>query len=413
MHFIENRIQELIVLILLVFISGAIAKVPFLFNIDPELFYPRNIGTIVFPTLITYLSLRYKFNLYIWLIYLVISFITIIFLNLIPGGDNSDTFFLSSTHSLFFLFSICGLVYIGGIRGNNNKRIDFLHYCGDLIIMSGLLFISGGLFTAITIGLFQLIGFNIEDFYFENVVVWGLPSIPLIASYLIFNNEDLVSKISPIIAKIFTPFVFLILFIFSFAIIFSDKNILVDRELLLMFNIIIIAVLALILFSLSHIRSSNKFQVILLFSLSLVSIIDNLIVLFAISSRLFELGITPNRLALTALWSWCSEIIATFILVFGIFYIVEPNLEIQGEVVNFGLGALDALPVGILVWVIGMTLGGTTGFAINPARDFGPRLVYSLLPRKNKNADWSYSWVPIFGPFSGAILAGLLYNFIM
>lgn len=108
-----------------------------------------------------------------------------------------------------------------------------------------------------------------------------------------------------------------------------------------------------------------------------------------------------------------SEIIATFILVFGIFYIVEPNLEIQGEVVNFGLGALDALPVGILVWVIGMTLGGTTGFAINPARDFGPRLVYSLLPRKNKNADWSYSWVPIFGPFSGAILAGLLYNFIM
>ena len=301
MGFTENRKQELIVLIFLIFISGAIAKVPFLFNIDPELFYPRNIGTIVFPTLITYLSLRYKFNLYIWLIYLVISFITIIFLNLIPGGDNSDTFFLSSTHSLFFLLSICGLAFIGGIRGNNNKRVDFLHYCGDLIIMSGLLLISGGLFTAITIGLFQLIGFHIEDFYFENVVVWGLPAIPLIASYLIFNNEDLVSKISPIIAKIFTPFVFLILFIFSFAIIFSDKNILVDRELLLMFNIIIIAVLALILFSLSHISSSNKFQFVLLFCLSLVSITDNLIVLFAISSRLLEFGITPNRLALTGL----------------------------------------------------------------------------------------------------------------
>ena len=301
MDFTENRKHELIVLIFLIFISGAIAKVPFLFNIDPELFYPRNIGTIVFPTLITYLSLRYKFNLYIWLIYLVISFITIIFLNLIPGGDNSDTFFLSSTHSLFFLLSICGLAFIGGIRGNNNKRVDFLHYCGDLIIMSGILLISGGLFTAITIGLFQLIGFHIENFYFENVVVWGLPAIPLIASYLIFNNEDLVSKISPIIAKIFTPFVFLILFIFSFAIIFSDKNMLVDRELLLMFNIIIIAVLALILFSLSHISSSNKFQFILLFCLSLVSITDNLIVLFAISSRLLEFGITPNRLALTGL----------------------------------------------------------------------------------------------------------------
>ena len=53
------------------------------------------------------------------------------------------------------------------------------------------------------------------------------------------------------------------------------------------------------------------------------------------------------------------------------------------------------------------------GFAINPARDFGPRLVYSLLPRKNKNADWSYSWIPVLGPILGAILAGLLYNFIM
>ena len=108
-----------------------------------------------------------------------------------------------------------------------------------------------------------------------------------------------------------------------------------------------------------------------------------------------------------------SETIATFILVFAIFYIVEPNLKIEGEVVNFGLGALDALPVGILVWVIGMTLGGTTGFAINPARDFGPRLVYSLLPRKNKNADWSYSWIPVLGPILGAISAGFLYNFIM
>ena len=65
--------------------------------------------------------------------------------------------------------------------------------------------------------------------------------------------------------------------------------------------------------------------------------------------------------------------------------------------------------MGIVVWVIGMTLGGTTGFAINPARDFGPRLMNSLLPRKNKKPDWSYSWIPVFGPIAGAILAGLLF----
>ncbi|MFL3001212.1 MAG: hypothetical protein ACJZ0Y_03480 [Cytophagales bacterium] len=293
--------QELILVILLIFISGLIAKVPFLFNIDPELFYPRNIGTIVFPTLISYLSWRYQITLFNWGKFIIISSIPIVFINLFPGGDNSDTFILSSTHSLFLLLSIYSLVYVGEFWKNNHKRIKFLHYCGDLIIMSGLLLISGGLFTAITIGLFEMIGYNIEDFYFENIAIWGIPAIPILASYLIFNNKNLVSNISPVIAKIFTPLVFIILLIFSITTIFSDKNFFADRELLLLFNIIIIAVLALILFSLSHINKRNKFQFIILLSLSLICIVDNLIVLYAISSRLFEFGITPNRLAVTGL----------------------------------------------------------------------------------------------------------------
>ena len=105
-----------------------------------------------------------------------------------------------------------------------------------------------------------------------------------------------------------------------------------------------------------------------------------------------------------------SEMIGTFVLVFGALFIVAPNIEVEGlEIQNFGLGALEALPVALLVWVIGMALGGTTGYAINPARDFGPRLVYQLLPRKNKDADWSYAWIPIFGPFLGGALAGGAY----
>lgn len=107
-----------------------------------------------------------------------------------------------------------------------------------------------------------------------------------------------------------------------------------------------------------------------------------------------------------------SEFIGTFVLVFGVLFIAVPNIEIEGMVIeNFGLGALQALPVAILVWVIGMALGGTTGYAINPARDFGPRLMYQMLPRKNKDADWSYAWIPILGPFVGGCFAGLVYTF--
>ena len=104
-----------------------------------------------------------------------------------------------------------------------------------------------------------------------------------------------------------------------------------------------------------------------------------------------------------------SEFLATFILIFGILYIVKPNILIEGMNANFGIGSLDALPVGILVWVIGLSLGGTTGYAINPARDLGPRIVYQLIPRKNIISDWAYSWVPVIGPSFGAVAAGLLY----
>jgi glycerol uptake facilitator protein len=109
-----------------------------------------------------------------------------------------------------------------------------------------------------------------------------------------------------------------------------------------------------------------------------------------------------------------SEFIGTFVLVFGVMFIAAPNIEIEGMVVeNFGLGALQALPVAILVWVIGIALGGTTGYAINPARDFGPRLMYQMLPRKNKDADWSYAWIPVLGPLAGGALAGFAYTLLV
>ena len=108
-----------------------------------------------------------------------------------------------------------------------------------------------------------------------------------------------------------------------------------------------------------------------------------------------------------------SELMGTFILVFGVLYMAKPNIIIEGtSVENFGIGALEALPVGLLVWVIGLSLGGTTGYAINPARDLGPRITYQLLPRKNKISDWAYSWVPVLGPLCGGTLAGLLFVFL-
>lgn len=99
-----------------------------------------------------------------------------------------------------------------------------------------------------------------------------------------------------------------------------------------------------------------------------------------------------------------SEVIGSFVLVIGVLFLSKPA---------HGLGSLDALPVALLVLVIGLSLGGTTGYAINPARDLGPRIVHALLPIKNKaNSNWTYSWIPVLGPIVGGLLAVVIFKLI-
>lgn len=108
--------------------------------------------------------------------------------------------------------------------------------------------------------------------------------------------------------------------------------------------------------------------------------------------------------------NFLSETIATFVLLFVIFNIKGSGTYNETPV---GLGSIGAIPVAFLVWVIGLALGGTTGYAINPVRDFGPRLVHAFLPIKNKaNSNWAYSWVPVVGPIVGAAIAAFLFQFI-
>ncbi|MEQ8821346.1 MAG: MIP/aquaporin family protein [Sumerlaeia bacterium] len=102
-----------------------------------------------------------------------------------------------------------------------------------------------------------------------------------------------------------------------------------------------------------------------------------------------------------------SEILGTFVLVFAVFNMVDNPSD--------GLGALDALPVGLTVLVIGVALGGTTGYAINPARDLGPRVMHALLPLPGgkRDSDWSYAWIPVVGGLAGGVLAGALWALLV
>lgn len=106
--------------------------------------------------------------------------------------------------------------------------------------------------------------------------------------------------------------------------------------------------------------------------------------------------------------NFISELLGTFVLLLAVFYIT--NGEIGKEKTPIGLGSIGAIPVAFIVWAIGLSLGGTTGYAINPARDLGPRIVHSILPIKDKDKDdWKYAWIPVSAPIAGAAVAAILY----
>jgi hypothetical protein len=177
--------------------------------------------------------------------------------------------------------------------------VAYLRFNGDLIVMSAVLAIAAAIFSGITIGLFSLIGVDINTFYGKWVIVYGAPGIPILATLLVRNNPQLVGRVSPIVARIFTPLVGLMLLAFLIAMGVQGKDPYRDREFLLIFNILLIGVMAIVLFSVGEAAksASGRFNLVMLLALSALATINNAIALSAIAYRLFEFGWTPNRIA--------------------------------------------------------------------------------------------------------------------
>lgn len=291
--------NELLAVIVISIIAGIIAKIPDLTGIDAEFFYPRNLSFIVFPMLATYFAWKQSLQIRQLLIVSALFVASIAYINLLPNDSKSDTLILACIHLPLFLWTVLGYTFTGDKFKSNPKRIDFLRYNGDLIVMTTVILIAGGILSAVTIGLFDLIKIRIEEFYFQNIAVWGLAAAPIVGTYLVRSNPQLVKNVSPVVAKVFTPLVLVMLVVYLIAIVYTGKDPYNDREFLLIFNLLLIGVMAIILFSTAETSKAtgNKASILLLFVLSIVTIVINGIALSAIVFRISEWGITPNRLA--------------------------------------------------------------------------------------------------------------------
>lgn len=290
--------NELIFVIVSSFVAGMIAKIPEFTSITADYFYPRNLAFIVFPILTIYFSWKNSLNTKKIIAVATAFIVAAIYINLLPDSE-SDTLILSCIHLPLFLWAIMGYSFVGSQLRNSFKRIEFLRYNGDLVVMTAIILIAGVLLTMISLGLFSLINVRIEDFYFEYIVIFGISASPIVGTYLVQENPQLVNKVSPVIAKVFTPLVLITLVIYLTAVISTGKDPYNDREFLLIFNMLLIGVMSIILFSIAEKsnQSSSKIGTFLLLGLSIVTVIINGIALSAIVFRISEWGITPNRLA--------------------------------------------------------------------------------------------------------------------
>ena len=291
--------RELIFIIIASLLAGLIAKLPVFLSINEDFFFPRNIGFIVLPLITFYFAWKNKLSTGKIVFISGVTLASVLFINVLPNVKESDTLILSCIHLPLFLWSMLGFAFVGEKRNNEEKRLSFLKYNGDLVVMTALILIAGAIMTGITINLFLLIGYSIEDFYFNYIGIFGLAAAPIIGTYLTQTNPQLVGKVSPVIAKIFSPLVTIMLVVYLIAIVYSGKDPYNDRESLLIFNGLLIGVIALIFFSIAETSNTVKsyMEIMILFILSIVTIIVNGIALSAILFRISEWGFTPNRTA--------------------------------------------------------------------------------------------------------------------
>ena len=225
--------------------------------------------------------------------------LTLVYLNLIPPPENSDTSVLACVHLPFALWSLTGIAFLGGKWKDLNGRMNYIRYNGELIIFTTVIMIGGMVLTGITFALFSLIDLSIEEAYMNNVAVYGGIGAPLVATLLITRIIGDRLRIAPLLAKLFTPLFLFMTSAYLITMLAKQQSPFTDREFLIAFNGLLLAVLGLCIFSISERGKHEATGPLDYMNIALVTVTlaVDLIALAAILFRLTSYGFTPNRIA--------------------------------------------------------------------------------------------------------------------
>lgn len=346
---------DILFLIITCLITGFLIIIPHLFNKSSNeyFFYEKNAGLIALFGLSLYSFLTNDLVKIKQLVFVIsVFFISALYINILPSDSNSNSIKLAYIHLPLMIWCLYGLIFIGFDFKDKTRRIDYIKYNGDLAILAAIILITGGILTGVTIGLFSAIDLKIEKFYKDYIVMIGLVSTPVVATFIIRNYPFVSNKIAPIIANIFSPLVLITLIAYLISILITGKDLYNDRDFLIVFNLMLLGVMGIVVFSISEtsVNKKQRFNEMTLFALSVITLIIDLFALSAILYRLGEFGFTPNRTAVLG-----SNLLIFGNLVLIMFDLFRVNFK-SAEIKEVELTLANYLPVYVL-WTIFVVFG--------------------------------------------------------
>jgi hypothetical protein len=294
---------EPIVVVALAVAAAVAIKVPELFGIRFEEgrqgFYARNLSFFVLPFLIAYLAWKREIGAAGFVRLLTPFAAAALVVNLYPFQPQSHTFVLAAIHLPIALWLVVGLAYVGLRWRDSDERMNFIRFSGELFIYYVLIALGGGVLSAFTVAMFEAIGLQAEWFIGQWLVPCGAMGAVLIGSWLVEVKQGVIENMAPVLTRIFTPLFTLVLLTFLATMIWTSRGIDIEREVLIGFDLLLVVVLGLLLYSVSArdpLAPPGPFDFLQLTLVASALIVD-VVALAAIAARISDFGFTPNRSA--------------------------------------------------------------------------------------------------------------------
>lgn len=296
--------KEAIVVFALAVVAALAIKLPELLGVEwggaeaDQRFYARNFSLFVLPLLTGYFLWKRRLAQRTW-IWLAGGFAAAaLFANVYPFEPGADTEMLVALHLPIALWLLVGVAYAGGRWRETAGRMDFVRFSGELLIYYALIALGGGVLLGLTAGMFGAIGIDFEP-VFEDWLPCGVLGAVIVASWLVEAKQSVIENMAPVLTRIFTPLFALALLAFLGTMVFTRRGIDIERAALIVFDLVLVLVLGLLLYSISaRDQQAQPGPFDLLLVLLLVSaLVADAFALAAIGARISEFGFTPNRVA--------------------------------------------------------------------------------------------------------------------